>query len=204
MAKLNLAQIRYIDNELLKLNFKFVDIRYEMLDHIASVMEEREGRFKDNLREYFILNKISLIKQYRKTKWTAIIRAISYYFKTMFSPVVFLLAATLFFAFYFGSIIYIDNAEIIFFGQCAWLVMLPAFYWLARDNKKLSVLKPMVAIQSILYIFQQWITIWTYSIEDRQLRILPLRISSCIVPALVLVLLISLYRYRKQYACKYI
>ena len=39
MAKLNLVQIRYIDIELLKLDFKFVDIRYEMTDHIASVLE---------------------------------------------------------------------------------------------------------------------------------------------------------------------
>jgi|GEM_PF-1623785 len=204
MKKLNLAQIRYIDIELLKLDFKFVDIRYEMTDHIASVLEEKEGKFKDNLREYFIKNRIQLIKQYNKTKRLAVVSAIMQFFKTLVTPYVFALATVLALVIYFSSKYIFENEDINFFGLCVLFVMLIPLLWFARNNRDISVMRPMALIQTFLYFAYQSISIVTYSIDHRNLRILPLRLAASVIPALMFVLIISLYRCRKHYAGKYI
>lgn len=61
MKKLTPEQIESIDALLCMKGVNFIDIRYEMTDHIASAMEEKEGDFKTNLKEYFITHNLQLL-----------------------------------------------------------------------------------------------------------------------------------------------
>ncbi|MDV6167714.1 hypothetical protein R1T16_04710 [Flavobacterium sp. DG1-102-2] len=204
MKKLTPEQIEHIDDELFYIGIEYVDIRYEMVDHIASVLEEKQGDFEDNFEEYFIMNRLQLIKQYRAAKLTAIVSAIKFYLKTMLSPVAFLSGSALFLALYFGSVYYIDDRDITMFGSLVWFIMTLPLFWLGRDHKKISVLRPMVLLQTVFYFSYQTVIIASYSIGNRVVRTILIRISASLTPALMLVLLISLYRYRKQYAKQYI
>ena len=204
MSKLTEDQIEYIDDRLFATGIEYIDIRYEMVDHIASELERKEGDFEDNFKEYFIMNRLQLLKQYSTAKKAAILRAIGYYFKTMLSPVAWLSGAALFLILYFGSVYYIDDRDITTYGGLVWLIMMLPLFWLGRGHKKISVLRPMVLLQTLFYFIYQSVVIASYSIDDRVLRTVPIRISASLTPALMLVLLISVYRYRKQYAKQYI
>ncbi|MFD2602371.1 hypothetical protein [Flavobacterium suzhouense] len=63
MARLTTEQIQCIDDLLRMLQVEFLDIRYEMVDHIASELEAMEGDFKENLKAYFVMNKLSILQQ---------------------------------------------------------------------------------------------------------------------------------------------
>ncbi len=203
MAKLTAEQIESIDNLLCMKGVNFIDIRYEMTDHIASALEEKEGDFRTNLKEYFITHNLQLLAQNKKAKRTAIIRAVKHYFKTMATPLVFLLAAFLGIAIYRASY-FVEDGDITFFGSCILLVMIVPLLWVGRKNRALSVMRPMVLIHSALYSLHQLVVIASCSIDDRALRTMLFRINISVTPALLLVLIISLYQCRKQYAGKYI
>lgn len=203
MKKLTKEKIECIDGLLFRLGVKYMDIRYEMVDHIASELETKEGDFKNNLKEYFIMNSNELLKQNKRARRAATVRAIKLYFKTMAIPFVLATAILLTVSVYFGSL-FIENEDLHFFGFCILLVMAIPFYWVARGQSKISVLRPMVLINSFIYIMYQWSHIFTYCIGDKALRAIPNRIAFAILPGLMLVLIISLYRCRKQYVGKYI
>lgn len=203
MDKLTTEQIECIDDRLYNLGMKYIDIRYEMVDHIASELEAMEGYFGTNCREYFLMNSNALLKQNKRARRAATLRAIKLYFTTMAIPFVFISAILFGTAAYFASFL-AENEDVHFFGLCILFVMILPFYWVARGNREISVLRPMVLINSFLYIMYQWAAIIGYRIDDRALRVIPNRIAVAIVPALMLVLIISLYRCRKQYVGKYI
>jgi hypothetical protein len=203
MAKLKLVQIRFIDDRLYNLGVKYMDIRYEMVDHIASELETMEGDFGSNWTEYFIMHRNEILKQNKRARRAATIRAIKLYFKTMAMPMVLLSALLLGAAAYFASF-FVEDRDVNIFGLLILCAMVVPLFWVSRGNREISVMRPMVLIHSFIYIMYQNVNIISYSIDDKALRVIPNRIAVAIVPALMLVLIISLYRCRKQYVGKYI
>lgn len=201
--KLTSEQIQFIDNRLYNMGVKYIDIRYEMVDHIASEIEAMEGDFGTNWTEYFIMHSNDIIKQNRRAKRASIIRALKLYFKTMAMPVV-LLSALLMGTLTYYTSFYVENEDVNMLGVYIYGVMAIPLFWVARGNSKISVLSPMVLINSVLFMMYQWAAIIGYRVDDRALRVIPNRIAVAIVPALMLVLIVSLYRCRKQYVGKYI
>lgn len=65
--KLSKEQIEFIDTYLKNTNVFYVDIRFEMIDHIASTVEEtmqsEDKDFYDAFKEYMIKNKSEIVKQ---------------------------------------------------------------------------------------------------------------------------------------------
>lgn len=203
MKKLTEEHIKFIDDRLYNLGVEFMDIRYEMVDHIASELEAKEGDFSDEWTGYFIMNRIQLLEQNKRAKHNAILRAMKLYFKTLVTPLVLVLAVLIAVSIYYGSF-YIEDNDIHFFGMLILMVLLVPMIWFSRKNKKLSVMRPMVLIQSVLYSAYQLSIIAAYSIESDDLMAFARRITISIISALMLVLAISLYKCRKQYVGKYI
>lgn len=203
MAKLSTIKISWIDDHLYNMGVKYMDIRYEMVDHIASELEQQEGDFNENLEEYFIMHSNEILKQNKRARRTATLKAIKLYFKTMVMPSVVLAAIIMGALSYFASFL-VENEDLYISGLYALLVMLIPLFWVSRGNRDISVLRPMVLINSFLYLLYQGSNIFYYRIDDKALRIIPTRIAITVVPALMLVLIISLYRCRKQYVGKYI
>ena len=203
MNRLTNEQIECIDDLLIMLDVEFLDIRYEMVDHIASALEEKDGDFKQNLKEYFIMNKLRLLEQNKKAKRTAILRAIKLYFKTLVQPWIFILTLLMAVSVYYASF-FLEDRDVHFYGMYLFFVLIIPLFWVAKGHKKISVLRPMVMINSFLYSMYQFVIIAAYSIESDHAMAFARRINISLISPLMLVLLISLYRCRKQYVGKYI
>jgi hypothetical protein len=70
--KLTANNIKFIDRYLENSGVKYFDIRVEMVDHIASALEDREGDFYDNFRGYMVGHKSQLLSSNRRFKNAAI------------------------------------------------------------------------------------------------------------------------------------
>src|SRR5690242_7107232 len=75
MAKLTTEEIRFIDNYLYNSGVVYIDIRYEMTDHVAAALEEMEGSFSENFRNYMAVHKAELLKNNSGFKTSAAKRA---------------------------------------------------------------------------------------------------------------------------------
>jgi hypothetical protein len=83
MPKLNKEQIEFIDTYLKNSGVVYDDIRFEMTDHIATALEEMDGDFIDNVRQYMLEHKAGLVKSNRKFVRIAGQRAVKTLGKTL-------------------------------------------------------------------------------------------------------------------------
>lgn len=97
--KLSKENIQFIDTYLKNSNVIYIDIRFEMIDHIATAVEEKMEvenlDFYDAFKKYMIENKTELIINNRASKffsWTEI----SIYLKQLIHPTMLLVAVLLF------------------------------------------------------------------------------------------------------------
>jgi hypothetical protein len=75
MKNLTPEQIRFIDTYLKNSGVEFLDIRVEMIDHVASSIEDKLEEdetlnFYDAFKSYMVLNKKSLLKSANRAKWS--------------------------------------------------------------------------------------------------------------------------------------
>ena len=64
--KLAKDQIRFIDTYLKNSGVKYLDIRHEMTDHVATALEVMDGDFDENFRQYMLANKKNLLESNRQ------------------------------------------------------------------------------------------------------------------------------------------
>ncbi|MHA3788470.1 hypothetical protein ACX0HA_09695 [Flavobacterium hauense] len=204
MAKLTADQIQFIDDRLYNLGVEFMDIRYEMVDHIASELEAKEGDFGDNWHEYFIMNRLQLLEQNKKAKRTAVSRAIKQYLDTLKTPMAFIPAGMVFAAAYFFAQFYMDGFDLGMYGSCILFILIVPFAIVSWKNKRISVMRVMVQFYSYIYLGNMAVTLTASFIENDAERMHPQRISISFMAALITVLIISLYRFRRKYVGKYI
>ncbi|MFL9837764.1 hypothetical protein ABS768_09665 [Flavobacterium sp. ST-75] len=89
-------QIKFIDQYLENSGVKYLDIRYEMTDHVATVLEEKEGDFYDEFKTYMILYKKELLDSNNKFSKIAKNKAIKLLFGNLLSVKGLLIAGSLF------------------------------------------------------------------------------------------------------------
>jgi cation transport ATPase len=94
--KLTKENIQFIDNYLQNSGVKYIDIRYEMTDHVATALEAMEGDFHDNFKEYMLQHKKELLNSNAKFIKAAGRRAVKILLKNMVKPVT-IMAFILFF-----------------------------------------------------------------------------------------------------------
>ena len=83
---LTAEQIKKIDTALGKMGIACLDIRYELTDHVANVLEEKGGDFENELEAYLKTNKKSLKKMNRKMFFSAMGGTYKILGKTMLKP----------------------------------------------------------------------------------------------------------------------
>jgi len=102
--KLEKEDIQFIDSYLKKEGVTFVDIRYEMVDHIASAVEEKmevqKASFDYAFKTYMAANKKEIMKSNKKYLQLAGNKAFSVLFKNFIKPVFIFLTGLVFLLFY--------------------------------------------------------------------------------------------------------
>ena len=81
--KLTIEEVRYIDMALLKAGIRYADIRIEMTDHVASVLEEKDGDFHQNFSLYLSHHQTELTESYGMYRKQAFNRAIGFIAKQL-------------------------------------------------------------------------------------------------------------------------
>ncbi|TQD40781.1 hypothetical protein FKR84_02025 [Haloflavibacter putidus] len=118
-------KIKFIDNYLTKSGVDFLDIRMEMLDHVASAVEEKMQKenldFYDAFKSYMLKNKNELLKTSGKYRWSLDKKLLLLIGKNLF------LAKSLLLLFALGAIKYFSTVQ-----NISWLysvlVLSPLFY----------------------------------------------------------------------------
>ena len=64
--KLTKENIQFIDNYLENSGVKYIDIRFEMTDHVATALEGMEGSFYDSFKSYMLQHKKELLQSNSK------------------------------------------------------------------------------------------------------------------------------------------
>lgn len=102
--KLTSQEIAFIDNYLQQSDIIFVDLRQELTDHIASVLEEQmaleNSSFYETFKTYMILNKKAILKN-NSINYKNVISAIIQFSKTLLNPGNLILGLFLIFGFRF-------------------------------------------------------------------------------------------------------
>ncbi len=86
MPKLTPDQIRFIDRYLENSGVEYLDIRYEMTDHIATAIEQKEGNFYDEFQDYMVKNKGALLQSAKRFSKAATNRAVKILLKGFLKP----------------------------------------------------------------------------------------------------------------------
>ncbi|MGG7034879.1 MAG: hypothetical protein ACI7YS_06745 [Flavobacterium sp.] len=126
--KLNKEQICFIDNYLKNSGVKYVDVRFEMVDHVASALTEIEGDFYDNLKSYMLVNKKELLQSNLLFRKRATKSALMMLIKSMLKPFSIALV-TGFFAFFYFIIHFVPSLEVGTFYYVLESIMSGFFYW---------------------------------------------------------------------------
>lgn len=89
MKKLTQEQIQFIDNYLKNSGVEYIDVRIEMLDHVASaveikMVEDRQG-FYETFKTYMLVNKKELIASGMKYRWSVDKKLLKLVFKNLFN-----------------------------------------------------------------------------------------------------------------------
>lgn len=149
--KLNKEDIKFIDNFLEKKGIKYLDIRSELLDHLATEFEEKSS---DVLLDDYLLSKIKFIKDFSKKQQKTIhwnyqkqlwLQFAKFFYKAkymlIFSGLVALGYALL-------QILTLDNFSLICYFTLLVLVVYPVFYQI----KYSKAVKKVQSMQSLFTI----------------------------------------------------
>ena len=109
--KLSDDQIRFIDTYLKNSGIKYLDVRYEMTDHIATALEAVDGNFNENFRQYMLEHKQELLASNRQFGKLAGKNAVRLILRNLAAPRFLVLSIIFFCLLYFLTQIF--TAEII-------------------------------------------------------------------------------------------
>ena len=90
------SEIKFIDNYLKTSGVEYLDIRYEMTDHVATALEEKDGDFYDEFKAYMVLHKKELLESNNKFSRIARNKAFKLLFYNLLSVKGLLITGSLF------------------------------------------------------------------------------------------------------------
>lgn len=134
--KLTAENIKFIDSYLTNSGIRYIDIRMEMTDHIATALEGMDGMFYDNFKKYMAANKGQFLSTNRKFANAAIGTALRSIGKEMLGPW-FLVPLLLM----FGGLYFFKPDTVTFddYSQATYLAIFLSFiiyYTVARGAKR--------------------------------------------------------------------
>lgn len=156
--KLSTQEIHFIDNYLQKHDFVFVDIRAEMIDHIAAAVEDKMSKeaidFYDAFKNYMITNRKDILKS-NKQNWSFSFSEIKKFTQFLVRPQMLVILVLLFMAsnllshnkafnyfmkhsghYFFYSMFFIAIIQLVYF----YFILKKRFYYIEKNGQLLAIL----------------------------------------------------------------
>lgn len=156
--KLNKENIVFINNYLQKHDVVFVDIRAEMIDHIASAVEDKMDKeaidFYDAFKSYMIINRKDILKG-NKHSWSYSLTEIKKFALFLVKPKMLSILMILFMSsklltYNKGFIYFMEHSSHYFFYLVIfitliqfgyfWLILKKRFYYIEKNGQILAIL----------------------------------------------------------------
>jgi hypothetical protein len=158
--KLTKSQIQFIDNYLENSDVIYIDLRYEMIDHIATGVEEMMDKdkidFYDAFKNYMVIHKKSILKN-NKSRYSYSWLSIKQFLLFLAKPFQLLIALLLFIFYknidihvYFSKDFTVNN---LFFIIIFSLMVVQVVYFHYLFKKKLYCIESVAVILNIIYLF---------------------------------------------------
>lgn len=200
MDKLSTNQICFIDDYLQKIGVNYLDIRFEMADHIASALENTKGDFRQNFLDYIAVHQKSLKKQNKLFVSLAIKKARAYFFKTISKPVVLAVFVVLIVSLNYAIKIVAGNGvHILNFTNYA-MIIVPLLY-VASDRVAGKFSGPEKLMQA-LCVFYFLFLVLLLGIEDviknEAIINISKRYCAAVFIALVPIVLFATWQYKRE------
>jgi hypothetical protein len=149
--------IQFIDKYLQKADIIFVDVRAEMIDHVASAVEEKMQseniEFYDAFKDFMVFNKKELLKRNNK-QFQYFQEAVVAFSKTLFKPYnlvfgVFLIAILSF----FGDLKYLKTINYVLFFGILRVTIIQTIYSFLILKKRYLCLENTSSVLLAIYYF---------------------------------------------------
>lgn len=156
MEKLTREQITFIDNYLLHSGVNYVDIRYEMIDHVATALEQSDDDFYSAFKEYMLQHKKELLQSNGQFAKAAAKRAGKIILVNLLKPVP-LMVFVLVFLVFKTLAHYIPHSQLLEIYSFSYLFMMTAallnYKYFSPVHHKYSVIDKLKAILlTFLYV----------------------------------------------------
>ncbi|WP_264520057.1 hypothetical protein [Flavobacterium sp. N1994] len=159
--KLSKEEIRFIDTYLQSNEVYYSDIRQEMVDHVASAVEqnmEADGQdFYHAFKDYMVIHKRELLKN-NKMRWSFSWDTLHQFSLFLVKPYMLLMGVVIFFIFknvdvtiYFSNDFTLNN---LFLALIITLVLFQGVYFQLYLKKRFYVVEKTGTILTVLYYFQ--------------------------------------------------
>ncbi|OZV70801.1 hypothetical protein [Winogradskyella aurantia] len=209
MGALNKEQIQFINNYLDNSNVIYADIRTEMVDHVASEIEEiinngDERNFYYIFKDYMIENKSKLLQNNKKFLKTADKKIRKALFKNLFSPAGLVTIAVFFAVLYLAFQYYSLETfkDLLFAVPLVIFLIFGLVYWIALRRYKLERFSAVERISlPLVFIFHFFVflnnTFFGGTAEESKMLYIILTIS------IILSVMVALFRVTIQLAKGY-
>lgn len=161
--KLTPQEIHFIDNYLQKAEVVYVDIRSEMVDHVATAVEVKMNKehldFYEAFKQYMVYNKKELLKNkgawsvYSKTVMVAFLKFTAHPFRLMIGVVLYLFFNFVNVATYFPENFTIQN---LFFVILLVVALGQMIYFHFVLSQRFFVLERLGGLLAVLYYLQMF------------------------------------------------
>ncbi|AXG73705.1 hypothetical protein DVK85_05450 [Flavobacterium arcticum] len=159
--KLTKENITFIDNYLKNSGVSYSDVRYEMTDHVATTLEEKEGDFLENFMVYMARNKKYIMQSNRQFAKAARKRALWLLLQNMIKPHSLVFMVALFLVLYMAVTTFGVNTvkDVLGIIYSLLLVCLLLFYKfsIGYHKSKFSVLDKLIStlliITYVVFVF---------------------------------------------------
>jgi hypothetical protein len=204
--KLTEAQIALIDKALVKAGIRYVDVRMELTDHVAAILEQKDERFEHHLKGYILQHKKELKALNRKFIAIAMLKVYKQLFIRMLSPLFLLVTAIAFGAVYvintvFERAVTILVLFLIYTGICCLIKSLSGFSMIdATFNRKKQYSYSFGF--SFIYLLLFYPTLQVFINQD-SLSDMILMVYFTIAIALSFAMYTTVRKFNKKYKLKY-
>lgn len=198
--ELTVKDIAFIDLWLESIGVEYIDIRYEMTDHIASEMENRKGDFYDNLRDYMALNKNRQMEQNKYFSGLAAKKAMGMLLKTFIRPVVFLVFVVLLLIVNVLLAKYSNSVEnVLLYTNLTLIVVFSAYIKIYKQKFKFSGPEKLMRYASSMHFAFLFLMIAIQELEtDNAMVNMEIRFLSSFFISLIILVLFTFTGYQKK------
>lgn len=199
MERLTKEQVQFIDDYLYNQGVHYIDVRYEMTDHVATALENMEGGFRDNFSAYMRVNLMELLATNKKFKRKASSEAWKLFMGMLQKPSFMLAVALgLLLAFVSEKYMGIDVVSDVF--MVMHLIVYASFYfcwiyfWAFKKNRY-SVIDKLLMISFFLPMTFRL----NDSIEQKQILLVFYSLYTGLITALLLTVVQIYKKYRLRF-----